>query len=98
LWHDRAVFHFLTDPEDRGRYTATLHSALRSGGYAIVATFGPSGPTQCSGLDVVRYSPEDLVRELGPGLRLIESAREVHRTPSGGEQEFTYACFQKIEE
>jgi SAM-dependent methyltransferase len=98
LWHDRAVFHFLVDPEDRRRYRATMNSALRSGGYAIVATFGPDGPTQCSGLDVVRYSPEDLLLELGPGLRLIESAKEVHRSPSGGEQEFTYACFQKIEE
>ncbi len=98
LWHDRAVFHFLTEQESRERYKATMKSALRLGGHAIFATFDLDGPPQCSGLDVVRYSPESLLAELGPGLRLIHGARETHETPSGNPQEFTYACFQKIDE
>lgn len=97
LWHDRAVFHFLASRKSRERYASTMRSSLKDGGHAIVATFGPDAPPQCSGLDVVRYSPEHLLAELGPGLRLIHGARELHLTPSGKEQEFTYACFQKIE-
>lgn len=98
VWHDRAVFHFLTNREGRERYTATMRSALKPEGHAIVATFGPDAPPRCSGLDVVRYSPEHLLAELGPGFRMIHGARELHLTPSGREQEFTYTCFQKIEE
>jgi SAM-dependent methyltransferase len=98
IWHDRAVFHFLTSKESRQRYTATMKSALRLGGHAIIATFGPDAPAQCSGLDVVRYSPEHLLAELGPGLRMIHGARELHVTPGGKEQEFTYACLQKIDD
>ena len=97
IWHDRAVFHFLTSKESRDRYTATMKSSLKPGGHAIIATFGPDAPPQCSGLDVVRYSPEHLLAEFGPGLRMIHGARELHETPGGREQEFTYACFQKIE-
>ncbi len=96
VWHDRAVFHFLTCKESRERYAATMKSALKSGGHAIVATFGPDAPPRCSGLDVVRYSPENLLAELGPGLRMVHGARELHLTPSGNEQEFTYTCLQKV--
>jgi SAM-dependent methyltransferase len=97
VWHDRAVFHFLAGKESRERYVATMKSALRPGGHAIIATFGPDAPPQCSGLDVVHYSPEQLMAELSPGLHMIHSARELHKTPSGNEQEFTYACFRAIE-
>jgi SAM-dependent methyltransferase len=97
VWHDRAVFHFLANKESRERYAATMKSALRPGGHAIIATFGPNAPPQCSGLDVVRYSPEQLLAELSPGLRMIHDSRELHVTPSGKEQEFTYTCFQMIE-
>jgi SAM-dependent methyltransferase len=96
VWHDRAVFHFLTGKESRKRYASNMRSALKYGGHAIIATFGPDAPAQCSGLDVVRYSPEPLLAELGPGLRMIHCARELHRTPGGKEQEFTYVCLQKM--
>jgi SAM-dependent methyltransferase len=95
VWHDRAVFHFLTDPEDRRRYVTSLLGALDSGGHAIVATFGPDGPPKCSGLDIARYSPEALAEELGPGLRLLETAEELHSTPSGAKQAFVYGVFRR---
>ena len=90
IWHDRAVFHFLTHAEDRARYVARLRTALRPGGAAIIATFAPEGPEQCSGLPCVRYSPESLQRELGAGFRLDEWLRESHETPFGTVQQFNY--------
>lgn len=92
VWHDRAVFHFLTQPADRQRYVTAVRQAVRPGGFVIVATFAPDGPPRCSGLDVVRYSPESLHSEFGRGFELIDSARETHHTPAGGEQQFMY-CF-----
>ena len=94
VWHDRAVFHFLTDSEDRRRYVRSLTGALEPGGNAIIATFGPDGPPKCSGLDVVRYSPEALAEELGGRFRLIESAEELHTTPSGSLQAFVYGVLR----
>lgn len=94
LWHDRAVFHFLTDPGDQRRYVEVLHAALRPHGHVIIATFGPQGPRRCSGLDVARYSPADLAATLGPKLRLEEATEETHRTPTGALQEFVYCRFQ----
>jgi len=94
VWHDRAVFHFLTDPEDRRRYAAQVHHAVRPDGYVIVAAFGPDGPTVCSGLPVVRYAPAALHAELGEGFHLVESTREQHRTPAGRSQEFIYCLFR----
>jgi SAM-dependent methyltransferase len=94
LWHDRAVFHFLTAAADRARYVAQLRRALKPGGHAIVATFAPDGPERCSGLPVVRYSPESLRDTLGPGFRLIDSFREEHRTPGGKSQAFVYCLWQ----
>ena len=96
IWHDRAVFHFLTDAADRGRYVARLRAALQPGGSAIIATFAPDGPEQCSGLRVVRYSPDSLQQELGDGFRLEEWVRESHETPSGTIQEFLYQRFTRM--
>ena len=90
VWHDRAVFHFLTAADDRARYVAQARRAVRPGGHVIVASFGPDGPTRCSGLDVVRYSPEAMHAEFGAGFELLDSVREVHQTPSGRAQEFTW--------
>jgi len=90
VWHDRAVFHFLTDAKDRARYVAQTRRAVRPGGHALVASFGPDGPTRCSGLEVVRYSAGAMHAEFGPGFRLLDSVREEHRTPSGAIQAFVY--------
>jgi len=92
IWHDRAVFHFLTQPADRQRYLDTVRHAVRKGGHVIVATFAPDGPDHCSGLEVVRYSPESLHAEFGEDFELMESTRETHRTPFGTEQRFIY-CY-----
>lgn len=91
IWHDRAVFHFLTNADDRDRYRARIREAVRPGGSVIIATFGPGGPEMCSGLPVVRYSPEALEAELGAPFRLEESVREMHTTPFGTTQEFCYS-------
>ena len=92
IWHDRAVFHFLTREEDRRRYVTQVWRAVRPGGFVIVATFGPNGPLQCSNLDVCRYAPEALHGEFGAGYELISHQTELHATPAGKEQEFVY-CF-----
>jgi ubiquinone/menaquinone biosynthesis C-methylase UbiE len=96
LWHDRAVFHFLTDPSDRARYVAQARHAVRNGGHVIVASFGPQGPVRCSGFEVVRYAPETLHGEFGPGFRLLTSKAEAHHTPSGQTQAFLY-CLCRVE-
>jgi SAM-dependent methyltransferase len=90
VWHDRAVFHFLTDPNDRTRYVAQVRSAVRPGGYVLVATFAEDGPMRCSGLDVARYSPSALHQEFGDAFALVDSHREIHTTPAGAQQAFTY--------
>lgn len=90
FWHDRASFHFLTDAADRARYIEHLKRTLRPGGQAIIATFALEGPQKCSGLPVVRYSPESLATELGPSFRIEETVRETHPTPFGTTQEFWY--------
>jgi ubiquinone/menaquinone biosynthesis C-methylase UbiE len=96
VWHDRAVFHFLTDPRDRARYVAQAKRVVRPGGHVIVASFGPEGPARCSGLEVVRYSPDGLHAEFGPAFRLLDSARENHLTPAGSTQAFVY-CLCRVE-
>ena len=96
IWHDRAVFHFLTNAEDRARYVAHLRTALNPGGSAIIATFAPDGPEKCSGLPCVRYSPDSLQRELGSEFRLEEWVRESHQTPFGTVQEFGYQRFTRV--
>lgn len=94
VWHDRAVFHFLTDPTDRQRYVQVMQHALKPGGHAIIATFALDGPTTCSGLEVVRYSPDSLHAELGATFTLTAHTDETHVTPSGGKQHFVYCCFR----
>lgn len=96
LWHDRAVFHFLTEASDRDAYRATLHRALRPGGHVLIATFAEDGPTRCSGLPVCRYDAAGLAAELGPAFRLVGSTRELHRTPFATEQAFTFCHFQAL--
>ncbi|WP_332644782.1 class I SAM-dependent methyltransferase [Aeromicrobium sp.] len=90
VWHDRAVFHFMTTPNARAAYLATLRSTLRPGGALVLATFALTGPEQCSGLPVARYSAEGLVDVLGPGIELIDHREVVHTTPWGSEQPFTW--------
>ncbi len=91
VWHDRAVFHFLTMPNDRESYRTHLRETLKVGGTAIIATFALDGPDHCSGLPVMRYSPESLLRELGEEFELIESRPHVHHTPWGRTQSFQYS-------
>lgn len=95
LWHDRAVFHFLTSAEDHKRYVEAVKHSLKPRGHVIISTFAPDAPPKCSGLDVVRYSPQSLQDEFGNEFELIESASEVHQTPSGTEQKFIYCYFTK---
>jgi SAM-dependent methyltransferase len=94
VWHDRAVFHFLTDESDRKAYAATLAGALEPGGFLILSSFAPDGPTRCSGLDIRRYDCEDVRRELGGSLTLVDRAREDHATPFGTIQKFSYCFFR----
>jgi 2-polyprenyl-3-methyl-5-hydroxy-6-metoxy-1,4-benzoquinol methylase len=94
VWHDRAVFHFLTSPEQRGAYVRQLASALKAGGTAVMATFGPDGPQKCSGLHTVRYDHVSLQEELGPPFRLLRHSIVEHRTPWGTTQQFLYAMFR----
>jgi SAM-dependent methyltransferase len=95
IWHDRAAFHFLTDPADRAAYVVRLNEALRAGGHAIIATFAVDGPERCSGLPVNRYDAEGLSRELGQAFTLVESRRHDHVTPSNATQRFQFSLFQK---
>jgi SAM-dependent methyltransferase len=94
LWHDRAVFHFLTAPEDRASYLEAMQRALRPGGWVVMATFADDGPERCSGLPVVRYCPESLAAELGSGFTLVRHIRDEHTTPSGACQRFIWCLFR----
>ncbi|MDP2117713.1 MAG: class I SAM-dependent methyltransferase [Brevundimonas sp.] len=96
VWHDRAVFHFLTSADDRAAYVRQVSRAVKLGGHVIVATFGPEGPEKCSGMDVVRYDAENLHGEFGPRFRLLDSVTELHETPWGTPQQFMY-CFCRVE-
>ena len=93
LWHDRAAFHFLVQPEQRRAYTARLAAALKPGGHAVIATFGPQGPEQCSGLPTCRYDAETIQAEFSPDFRLMESTIEQHQMPFGAAQQFLYCHF-----
>ena len=93
IWHDRAVFHFVTEPEQRKAYVRQIASALKSGGQVIIATFGPQGPQKCSGLDTRRYDAEALENEFGPDFRLVRSSILQHQTPTGTTQQFLYCQF-----
>ena len=90
VWHDRAVFHFLTSAADRAAYVERVRTSVRPGGHVIIGTFGPEGPTKCSGLDVKRYDADSLHGEFGRRFRLIDSTKELHQTPFGTTQQFLY--------
>ncbi len=96
LWHDRAVFHFLTEERDRQNYRQVLAQSLKPNSHVIIATFAIGGPTKCSGLDIIQYDAEKLRIELGDNFRLIETKSEIHLTPGDKEQEFIYCHFQKM--
>lgn len=96
VWHDRAVFHFLTEKRDRRRYIELVMRSLKTGGHIIVASFGENGPAKCSGLDVVRYTPETMHDEFGGEFSLVKSLSETHETPFGTTQEFVYCYCRKI--
>ncbi len=96
VWHDRAVFHFLTDPADRHTYVRQVLHAVRPGGLVIVATFAPDGPERCSGLPVMRYDPQGLHAEFGAPFSLLRHEREAHHTPAGKVQQFIYCLCRKV--
>ena len=95
LWHDRAVFHFLTDPTARQAYIELVRRSVKPGGYVLMATFGPNGPLKCSGLDVVRYDAQSLHNEFGEGFSLQGDELTMHHTPMGTDQQFLY-CWCRV--
>jgi SAM-dependent methyltransferase len=96
VWHDRAVFHFLTTADDRRAYVEKVTRSVSPGGHVIIGTFGPEGPRRCSGLSVERYDADSLHGEFGRRFRLIDSTKELHQTPFGTAQQFLY-CFCVVE-
>ena len=96
VWHDRAVFHFLTASSDRTAYVRQVARAVKPGGHVIIGTFGPEGPERCSGLDVIRYDADSLHDEFGRRFRLLESSKQLHQTPFGTVQQFLY-CYCRLE-
>ncbi|WP_018865239.1 class I SAM-dependent methyltransferase [Thioalkalivibrio sp. ARh3] len=95
IWHDRAVFHFLTGADQRAAYVRHMQHALRPGGHVVIGTFALDGPKQCSGLPVQRHSPETLQEAFGPAFALVMSRREVHVTPGGTEQPYNWCVFRR---
>ena len=95
LWHDRAVLHFLVDPEAAAAYVAQVRRCLAPGGHAVIGGFAPGGPERCSGLVVARRSPEDLAALFGPDFTLVCDAKEDHHTPAGSIQAFSWAVLRK---
>jgi ubiquinone/menaquinone biosynthesis C-methylase UbiE len=95
IWHDRALFHFLTDPEDRKKYVGAMSRALKQKGHAIIAVFDLKGPDRCSGLRTMRYSSQTLSEELSGAFQLVSCVREAHQTPGGGVQHFIYCHFER---
>lgn len=93
IWHDRAVFHFLTEAEDRVQYVAHLRDMVKCGGTVVIGTFAPDGPERCSGLLVCRYDAAGIGAELGEGFTLVETVADVHRTPTGAVQAFSFSRF-----
>jgi 2-polyprenyl-3-methyl-5-hydroxy-6-metoxy-1,4-benzoquinol methylase len=96
VWHDRAAFHFLTDPNDRAAYAALVLRAVRVGGHVIIGTFAQDGPERCSGLPVVRHDAASLGKILGPSFELIESQNHAHQTPMGTIQQFQFSRFRRL--
>jgi ubiquinone/menaquinone biosynthesis C-methylase UbiE len=96
VWHDRAVFHFLTEGADRQAYLDSVRAALRVGGHIVMATFGSGGPDRCSGLPVERYDTVKLSEFFGPDFKLVRNLERQHVTPAGGTQEFSYTVFRRL--
>lgn len=96
VWHDRAVFHFLTNIEDRRKYVELVNKSLKVGGHIIIAAFSLDGPKKCSGLEIVQYSPELINKELGNNFQLVNSLKETHHTPFETTQEFIYCLLRKL--
>ena len=96
LWHDRAVLHFLTEPEQRAAYRVALEQALKLGGHLVVGTFAIDGPTKCSGLEIVQYDAAKLLDLLGPEFVLREEQKEAHVTPTGAVQQFAWFVLQRV--
>ncbi|HEV2351874.1 MAG TPA: class I SAM-dependent methyltransferase [Terriglobia bacterium] len=96
VWHDRAVFHFLTTREQRKAYVRQVARSVKPGGHIIVSVFGPEGPTKCSGLEAIRYDAESLHGEFGSRFRLVETCKELHCTPLGATQQFLY-CYCRFD-
>ena len=96
VWHDRAVFHFLTTAKDQNAYITALEAATKSGSTAIISTFALDGPDRCSGLPVQRYSPATLATRIGPRFQMVFQASEAHTTPSGSTQRFSYAVLKRL--
>jgi uncharacterized UPF0146 family protein len=97
VWHDRAVFHFLTSPADRAAYLTLLNRSIPAGRHAVIATFAPDGPRKCSGLEVRRYDGQTLSAELGANWELLKAVQETHITPWGEPQSFQYSVFRRIQ-
>jgi SAM-dependent methyltransferase len=96
LWHDRAVFHFLTESDDQSAYIRNLKRALKIGGYLVIGTFALDGPEKCSGLPVMRHSSQTLQNLLGSEFELIESRKHDHQTPFQSIQSFQYCVFKRL--
>lgn len=96
MWHDRAAYHFLTDPKDQQRYWRQVRESVPVGGHVVIATFAEDGPEMCSGLPVHRYSADGLAAAMGEGFAVLETLREEHATPSGGSQSFVWVLAQRI--
>lgn len=96
IWHDRAVFHFFVEEDERRQYLSQLAGALEPGGHVVIGTFGPTAPAKCSGLPLQRYALEQLVATFGPGFRLVENREEAHWTPGGTDQPYVYALFELL--
>lgn len=96
VWHDRAVFHFLTTAEERSTYVEKVFNAVKPGGLVIIATFAEDGPTKCSGLPVMRYNAQELHAEFGAAFQLLGQEKESHLTPGGNEQKFVYCLCRRV--
>jgi 2-polyprenyl-3-methyl-5-hydroxy-6-metoxy-1,4-benzoquinol methylase len=95
VWHDRAAYHFLTDPDDQRHYWHLVRESVPRGGHVIVATFAEDGPEMCSGLPITRYSQAELETAMGEGFTVLDSRREQHVTPTGGTQSFRWLLAQR---
>ncbi len=96
LWHDRAVFHFLTNAQDQNKYIKSLNDSLKVGAFFIISTFAEDGPLKCSGLEIVRYAKDELIAKIGSNFELLDFKKETHVSPGGMEQKFNYWVFKKL--